>query len=207
MENKKCKDEIVWKLRYKNTPLLVLWTIILWSFRIIVLCGFIWIFYIAIKKLYQAFDKGIWDIVLFGIISLIFMIVMFGYLMEILRTLNTKEIYATDKDLIVKKFVGKDKIFEIGSFYFCYFSHTFTAIYADSVTISKFGKEIYNAYSFLDSLRSNNIQELYAIIKPQTQEYLSKIDLKNYEFFKSRHSKISPRFDLDFLKIEELRIK
>ncbi|HDZ4981108.1 TPA: hypothetical protein RTG12_001831 [Campylobacter jejuni] len=128
---------------------------------------------------------------------------MFGYLMEILRTLNTKEIYATDKDLIVKKFVGKDKIFEIGSFYFCYLSHTFTAIYADSVIISKFGEEIYNAYSFLDPLRSNNIQEL----KPQTQEYLSKIDLKNYEFFKSRHSKISPRFDLDFLKIEELRIK
>ncbi|OEW70182.1 MULTISPECIES: hypothetical protein [unclassified Campylobacter] len=103
MENKKCKDEIIWKLRYKNTPLLVLWTIILWSFRIGVLCGFIWIFYIAIKKLYQAFDKGIWDIVLFGIISLIFMIVMFGYLMEILRTLNTKEIYATDKDLIVRQ--------------------------------------------------------------------------------------------------------
>ncbi|HEB9135038.1 TPA: hypothetical protein RZJ94_001600, partial [Campylobacter jejuni] len=108
------------------------------------------------------------------------MIVMFGYLMEILQTLNTKEIYATDKDLIVKKFVSKDKIFEIGSFYFCYFSHTFTAIYADSVTISKFGEEIYNAYSFLDPLGNNNIQELYAIIK----EYLSKIDLKNYEFLR-----------------------
>lgn len=108
------------------------------------------------------------------------MIVMFGYLMEILQTLNTKEIYATDKDLIVNKFVGKDKIFEIGSFYFCYFSHTFTAIYADSVTISKFGEEIYNAYSFLDPLGNNNIQELYAIIK----EYLSKIDLKNYEFLR-----------------------
>lgn len=205
MENKKYKNEIIWKLQYKNTPLLVLWIIALWSFRIGVLCGFIWIFYIVIQKLYQAFDKGIWDIVLFGIISLIFAIVVFGYLMEILRTLNTKEIYATDKDLIIKKFVGKDKIFEIGSFYFCYFSHTFTAIYADSVTVSKFGEEIYNAYSFLDPLRSNNIQELYVMIKPQTQEYLSKIDLKIYEFFKSKYSKISPQFDLDFQKIDELR--
>ncbi|RDU61389.1 hypothetical protein CQA53_10200 [Helicobacter didelphidarum] len=198
-------DEIIWELQYKKTPLLTLWIIVLWSFRVVVLCGFIWIFYIVIKKLYQSFDKGIWDIVLFGIISLMFMAVAFGYGISIIRTLNTKRIYATSTNLVIERFIGKDIKFEMGSFYFCDFSHTFTAIYADSTTISKFGEEVYSAYSFLDPLRSNNIQELYAMIKPQTQEYLSKIDLGNYDFFKSRHSKISPRFDLDFEKIDELR--
>ena len=198
-------DEIVWELQYKKTPLLTLWIIVLWNFRVVVLCGFIWIFYIVIKKLHQSFDKGIWDIALFGIISLMFMAVTFGYSISIVRTLNTKRIYATSTNLVIERFIGKDIKFEIGSFYFCDFSHAFTAIYADNTTISKFGEEVYSAYSFLDPLRSNNIQELYVIAKPQTQEYLSKIDLGSYDFFKSRHSKISPRFDLDFEKIDELR--
>lgn len=197
--------KIIWELQYKNTPLLTLWIIILWSFRICVLCGFVWIFYIVIQKLYQSFDKGIWDIVLFSITSLIFAMVTFGYLIAILRTLNTRKIYATDKELIIKRFVGKDKVFEIGSFYFCDFSHAFTLIYADNTTISKFGEEVYNAYSFLDPLRSNNIQELYTMIKPQTQEYLSLVDERVYQNFKAKHNKIQPKFDLDFDKICELR--
>lgn len=125
--------------------------------------------------------------------------------MAILRTLNTKNIYATSKALIIEQLIGKDKIFEIGSFYFCDFSHAFTAIYADNTTISKFGEEVYNAYSFLDPLRSNNIQELYEMIKPQTQEYLSLVDERVYQNFKAKHKKIQPKFDLDFEKIDELR--
>ena len=197
--------KIIWKLQYKSTPLLTLWIIILWSFRICVLCGVVWIFYIVIQKLYQSFDKGIWDIMLFGIINLMFAMVTFGYLIAILRTLNTRKIYATDKELIIKRFVGKDKAFEIGSFYFCDFSHAFTAIYADNTTISKFGKEVDSAYSFLDPLRSNNIQELYTMIKPQTQEYLSLVDERVSQNFKAKHNKIQPKFDLDFDNISELR--
>lgn len=175
------------------------------EFRVCVLCGFIWISYIMVKKLYQSFDKGIWDIIVFGAISILFIAVVLGYGISIIRTLNTKHIYATSTNLVIERFIGKDIAFEIGGFYFCDFSHAFTAIYADSTTISKFGEEVYSAYSFLDPLRNSNIQELYAIIKPRTQEYLSKIDLGIYEGFKSRHSKVSPRFDLDFEKIERLR--
>lgn len=198
--------EIFWKLTYKHDSLLLkLWIVILWSFRICVLCGFIWIFYIAIQKLYESFGKGFWGIAPFVVISLLFAVVVFGYLITILRTLNTRGIYATNKELIIKRFVGKDKVFEIGSFYFCDFSHAFTAIYADNTTISKFGEEVYNAYSFLDPLRNSNIQELYAMIKPQTQEYLSLVDERVYQNFKAKHNKIQPKFDLDFEKIDELR--
>lgn len=198
--------EIIWKLTYKcDSLLLKLWIVILWSFRICVLCGFIWIFYIVIQKLYESFGKGFGSIAPFVVISLLFAVVAFGYLIAILRTLNTRKIYATDKELIIKQFIGKDKIFEIGSFYFCDFSHTFTAIYADSTTISKFGEEVYSAYSFLDPLRSNNIQELYAMIKLQTQEYLSLVDERVYQNFKTKHNKIQPKFDLEFEKIDELR--
>lgn len=175
------------------------------EFRVCVLCGFIWISYIMVKKLYQSLDKGIWDIIVFGAISILFIAVVLGYGISIIRTLNTKHIYATSTNLVIERFIGKDIAFEIGGFYFCDFSHAFTAIYVDSTTISKFGEEVYSAYSFLDPLRNSNIQELYAIIKPRTQEYLSKIDLGIYESFKSRHSKVSPRFDLDFEKIERLR--
>ncbi|TLE07600.1 hypothetical protein [Helicobacter bilis] len=198
--------EIFWKLTYKHDSLLLnLWIVILWSFRICVLCGFIWIFYIAIQRLYESFGKGFWGIAPFVVISLLFAVVVFGYLMAILRTLNTKNIYATSKALIIEQLIGKDKIFEIGSFYFCDFSHAFTAIYADNTTISKFGEEVYNAYSFLDPLRSNNIQELYEMIKPQTQEYLSLVDERVYQNFKAKHKKIQPKFNLDFEKIDELR--
>lgn len=209
--NEKLKEntesvEIIWNLTYKcDSLLLKLWIVILWSFRICVLCGFIWIFYIAIQKLYESFGKGFGSISPFVVISLLFAVVAFGYLIAILRTLNTRKIYATDKELIIKQFIGKDKIFEIGSFYFCDFSHTFTAIYADSTTISKFGEEVYSAYSFLDPLRSNNIQELYAMIKLQTQEYLSLVDERVYQNFKTKHNKIQPKFDLEFEKIDELR--
>ena len=197
--------KIIWELQYKNTPLLTLWIIILWSFRICVLCGFIWIFYIAIQKIYESFGRGFWSIAPFAIISLLFAMVVFGYLVAILRTLNTRKIYATDKELIIERLIGKDKIFEIGSFYFCDFSHAFTAIYADNTTISKFGEEVDSAYSFLDPLRNSNIQELYAMIKPQTQEYLSLVDERVYQNFKAKHNKIQPKFDLDFDKICELR--
>ena len=198
--------EIIWKLTYKHDNLLLeLWIVILWSLRVCVLSVFIWISYIMVKKLYQSFDKEILDIVVFGAISILFIVVALGYGISIIRTLNTKRIYATSTNLVIERFIGKNITFEMGSFYFCDFSHAFTAIYADSTTISKFGEEVYNTYSFLDPLRSNNIQELYAMIKPQTQECLSKIDLGIYESFKSRHSKISPRFDLDFEKIDELR--
>lgn len=198
--------EIIWNLTYKcDSLLLKLWIVILWSFRICVLCGFIWIFYIVIQKLYESFGNGFGSIAPFVVISLLFAVVAFGYLIAILRTLNTRKIYATDKKLIIKQFIGKDRIFEIGSFYFCDFSHTFTAIYADSTTISKFGREVYSAYSFLDPLRSNNIQELYAMIKPQTQEYLSLVDERVYQNFKTKHNKIQPKFDLEFEKIDELR--
>lgn len=198
--------EIIWKLTYKHDSLLLkLWIVILWSFRICVLCGFIWIFYIAIQKIYESFGRGFWSIAPFAIISLLFAMVVFGYLVAILRTLNTRKIYATDKELIIERLIGKDKIFEIGSFYFCDFSHAFTAIYADNTTISKFGEEVYNAYSFLDPLRNSNIQELYAMIKPQTQEYLSLVDERVYQNFKAKHKKIQPKFDLDFEKIDELR--
>lgn len=83
--------EIIWKLTYKHDSLLLkLWIVILWSFRICVLCGSVWIFYIAIQKLYESFGKDFWGIAPFVVISLLFAVVVFGYLMAILRTLNTK---------------------------------------------------------------------------------------------------------------------
>ncbi|RDU61391.1 hypothetical protein CQA53_10210 [Helicobacter didelphidarum] len=199
-------DEIVWELRYKNDTFLIkIWILLLWGYRIFVLCGFIWIAYIIIDKLNNIFGKSALNVLLSGIIICLILFATIGYFISILRTLNTKRIYAIKKKLIIERFLGKNITFELESCYFCDFSNALISIYADSTTISKIGEELYNAYSYLDPLRSNNIQELYALTKFMMENYLSKINETSYQSFKSRHHKINPKLEIDFDKIDSLR--
>ncbi|WP_158658981.1 hypothetical protein [Helicobacter trogontum] len=184
-------DEIVWQIQY-DIPIIT--NIISWGLRIgwvTLLCYFFSLGLMKYMEQYEQYSKMEWykQAVIIGL-GIVFAILIWNLLIVILQTLNLKTIYATNNNLIIQKYFGKNVVLSLGSFYVV-FKTLYRAFETEYAIIRTFD----GSTSFIFGIAKNhknfrahgikNIEELERILKPKIEKYLITLEERYFQDFLS----------------------
>ena len=184
-------DEIIWQIQY-DIPIIN--SIISWGLRIswvTLLCYFFSLGLMKYMEQYEQYSKMEWykQAVIIGL-GIVFAILIWNLLIVILQTLNLKTIYATNDNLIIQKYFGKNMALSLGSFYVV-FKTLYRAFETEYAIIRTFD----GSTSFTFGIAKNhknfrahgikNIEELEKILKPKIEKYLITLEERYFQDFLS----------------------
>lgn len=202
-------DEIVWELKHKKT-LGFFWS---WIARVgYFTIGAVFIV-VGLEKYFSKENNGL----LISVILLVLIILwFFTSPLLIYKTLNARKIFIKNNNLILQKYIGKDIDLPLGTFFIDIRNPTWVAtlLVCDNVEIVDFhGKNIYTLQLIENNIE--NLNQLYVILNPYINDFLSFLDKDSYHktynillpitqnFHSNLYKEKNRQFDFD--KIDKLR--
>ena len=116
-------EDIIWEMQLPSILSNLVFVILSWIFRIATLALICYFFALGVDKYIHSQTMEWYKEAMVLCLAMIFIYMIWHSVDSIFTALNLKTIYATNKNLIIQKYFGKNITFSLGSFYIMHDSY------------------------------------------------------------------------------------